>query len=421
MATFTEGLCEKLQSRLIDIATTASPALKRDSVGLFDSLVSDRNTAGTEQIPIDTGDGKIREVKLKYYQRSTMDDTTDDPEVSLCETTREETPKEKIIKPEMYRATKLMFTEAEMRKLCEADSEWVNQILLGQLNAMANAIEFDLVTKAATLFGKYGGQTDGSVNGVTQNNAGSGYTSAPQVTISGGGGTGAQAVAVVVGGAVVDVVITDPGTGYTSPPSITFSGGGGTGADYDATIQANADSGNAPASVPWLLDQNSVNALVQAKFLEKLTDSGVNGSPFVIGQGKLAEVMRMLNVGCCNQWGANIANIGGDMDFYRSRHVGQVLGDPNAFIALEPHAAQFITYNEYVGTYRKQTPTLTMGTLTDPFTGITYDLKAMYDECAEVWIFSLKKKFDLWVLPDNAYKTTDYLNGVNGLMKFIAK
>ena len=51
------------------------------------------------------------------------------------------------------------------------------------------------------------------------------YSAAPTVTISGGGGTGATATANLSAGAVSSVTITNPGSGYTSAPSISFSGG----------------------------------------------------------------------------------------------------------------------------------------------------------------------------------------------------
>jgi fibronectin-binding autotransporter adhesin len=67
--------------------------------------------------------------------------------------------------------------------------------------------------------------------------AGSGYIGAPAVRISGGGGTGASAIAVVdlvVGsatyGQVTGFTITSAGSGYTSTPTITLIGGGATNA-----------------------------------------------------------------------------------------------------------------------------------------------------------------------------------------------
>ena len=59
-------------------------------------------------------------------------------------------------------------------------------------------------------------------------NGGSGYTSAPTVVISGGGGAGAFATAVLTGGVVTSVNITNGGYSFTSAPTVTFSGGGAT-------------------------------------------------------------------------------------------------------------------------------------------------------------------------------------------------
>jgi autotransporter-associated beta strand protein len=55
---------------------------------------------------------------------------------------------------------------------------------------------------------------------------GVGYLDTPIITITGGGGTGATAVANISGGAVTGISITSPGTGYTSAPTVTLFGGG---------------------------------------------------------------------------------------------------------------------------------------------------------------------------------------------------
>jgi hypothetical protein len=65
---------------------------------------------------------------------------------------------------------------------------------------------------------------------------GSGYTSAPTVTFTGGAGTGAAATATVAGGLVTAIVVTNMGSGYTSAPTIGFTGGAGTGATATATV-----------------------------------------------------------------------------------------------------------------------------------------------------------------------------------------
>ena len=68
------------------------------------------------------------------------------------------------------------------------------------------------------------------VNNVVLTNAGSGYTSAPTVSFSGGGGSGAAATAQYSNGFITGITITNGGTGYTSAPTVAFAGGGGANA-----------------------------------------------------------------------------------------------------------------------------------------------------------------------------------------------
>lgn len=85
-------------------------------------------------------------------------------------------------------------------------------------------------------------------------NGGTGYTSAPTVTISGNGG--ATATATVSGGNVTAITLDrDPMAvtffnegKYSAVPTITISGGGGAGATATATISKDTEGNIAPAS-----------------------------------------------------------------------------------------------------------------------------------------------------------------------------
>lgn len=75
-----------------------------------------------------------------------------------------------------------------------------------------------------------GNRTAGGVAEIRVLTGGSGYATAPSIAISGGGGTGASAVAVMAGTMVDSVIITNAGTGYTGPPAVAFSATTGSGA-----------------------------------------------------------------------------------------------------------------------------------------------------------------------------------------------
>jgi len=60
--------------------------------------------------------------------------------------------------------------------------------------------------------------------------AGSGYQVAPEIVITGGGGTGATAEADILNGVIIAVRVTNEGSGYTTTPTVTAVSGSGTGA-----------------------------------------------------------------------------------------------------------------------------------------------------------------------------------------------
>jgi len=81
---------------------------------------------------------------------------------------------------------------------------------LGSANAQQTA------TATAVLSGQF-------VVGANVTSGGSGYPFAPQVTISGGGGSGAGAFATISGGVVTSITVTNAGFGYTNQPLVTIT------------------------------------------------------------------------------------------------------------------------------------------------------------------------------------------------------
>ena len=94
-----------------------------------------------------------------------------------------------------------------------------------------------------TIWVKYltGGGVTQKIQGIAVTNNGTGYTSAPTVTLTGGGGSGAAAIA-VVGAAqtIIGINVTAAGSGYTSAPTIAITGGGGANAAATATLNTSA-------------------------------------------------------------------------------------------------------------------------------------------------------------------------------------
>lgn len=114
-----------------------------------------------------------------------------------------------------------------------------------------NSVAIDYVnTVRKRAYGKSLGEGLRFINIV---NAGSGYTAEPQVNIMGGGGYGAEARALISGGRITNIVVTNPGIGYTSTPTIVFSG---TGTGATTTVEmTNRVAINANLTTDDILDK----------------------------------------------------------------------------------------------------------------------------------------------------------------------
>jgi hypothetical protein len=132
------------------------------------------------------------------------------------------------------------------------------------------------------------------LSSITLTSGGSGYTSAPIVTISGPNvGATATAQAVVAGGAVIAVQVLTPGSGYSSPtlPGISFSGGGGSGAA--AT----------PVLAPFCQTVAGQEVYTHASFNPLILSSGtgaariININSIAVSWGSMKPTLRRMNWG----------------------------------------------------------------------------------------------------------------------------
>jgi surface protein len=89
----------------------------------------------------------------------------------------------------------------------------------------------------------------GVVTGVSITNTGAGYTSAPTVSFSGGGGTGAAATAAILPNSIATYAITSRGSNYTADPTVQITGGGGTGASTTAFVARPPTFNSSPPGV----------------------------------------------------------------------------------------------------------------------------------------------------------------------------
>jgi hypothetical protein len=124
--------------------------------------------------------------------------------------------------------------------------------------------------------------TTGRINTITVTNGASGYTAVPTVTITGGGGYGAKAEAIIAGGSVTGIIILDRGSGYTSAPTISIAPSGtGQQATATATLEfplasvTLVNGGNNYTSTPNVAI-NGIDITANCKIKMNMTVASVN-------------------------------------------------------------------------------------------------------------------------------------------------
>jgi len=133
------------------------------------------------------------------------------------------------------------YTNQVRRLLHDANANyWSDSELLDDINQARNRIALDSgsVRTLANFYLSLGQESypfSGAVAALTVASAGGGYTSAPTLSFSGGGGSSVTATASISSGTVSGATITANGTGFTAAPTVTVTGGGATAT---ATITA---------------------------------------------------------------------------------------------------------------------------------------------------------------------------------------
>ena len=130
----------------------------------------------------------------------------------------------------------------------------------GILRYVNGKYQLDVETSSTEVF-------DG-IYSITVTSGGSGYTSVPDVVITGNKTTAARAEAILTNGVVTSISIILPGAGYINP-GVTLTGGGGSGAT--ATIVASAD--------PRVITQDDIIGSIT------VDDAGLKGSANTVSVG----------------------------------------------------------------------------------------------------------------------------------------
>jgi hypothetical protein len=181
------------------------------------------------------------------------------------------------------------------------------------------------------------------------------------------------------------------------------------------------------ATVHTIYPLNSVleaQPIAETLMLNEYMDINGTGTPLLVGAENINLYSQLVKIGCCNDGGVDVA-ANGQYQFFYDRQVGAAFGDNNDFVLMQPGAVQLVTWNRFVGPYIMDEKLWKKDTITDPKTGVTYDMVMSYSPCegdaAEgQYVLSIGVYYTLAFLPVDAYQATDPLYGVNGTLYFNA-
>jgi len=361
------GVCPAVLASFEELAAPNNMANLKTPVGVLDALLDPTNVAGVtiEQLGAG-GEGHRKSVRIMHKQRQSISDVRT---AKSCDTGTEKPRFETTFDVNMNAELAIKVSEATVRRLCDAYSALV---------AIPAALR--------------------SSNGVAQNSLMVMREIAEEINMD------LDAIRQKVDDTALEAFELNFGK-YQ---------GGATFNEYKMLKSAT--------------DHSIVTAAFN-KWKEDMRKIGMTGMPLVVGNGVISYAFDELGIGCCNIGGQDIGKLGSRQDakfFYdaadMASHFGVLPDGAQPFISFFPKMAQLITYNKYVGpTFSKAIGTMERGTLPDPkLPGLRYDIRMRPNECGEYWDLWVDLDYDFYFAPQNLFKSSDRLNGVNGIFKGFA-
>lgn len=159
-----EDFCNTIQQDLNDLAGSNYAALKREQTGFLSAVLSQQNRSGfSQEYGVDGGDGKQKTVIIDWIQPASLADSSSVNNADICAAgTEVPTLRDTRALTAFSRSEVLMFTKAELRKLCKAPSEQRAMVVASRMNSVFRRINNTLITKyLAGVGGFYNGVAAG--------------------------------------------------------------------------------------------------------------------------------------------------------------------------------------------------------------------------------------------------------------------
>lgn len=132
----------------------------------------------------------------------------------------------------------VVYTESPMVNSTDEDfNSWFNVGDLAIQGSAANPSAKGIVVERDLNLGQITVKPTRELEATTLTSGGSGYSERPEITVEGGGGTGAIITAQLTEQPLGNIQVVNGGYGYSETPTITIEGGGGSGATATALVR----------------------------------------------------------------------------------------------------------------------------------------------------------------------------------------
>lgn len=168
--------------------------------------------------------------------------------------------------------------------------------------------------------------------------------------------------------------------------------------------------GSTEKSVPLYANVGAINQPLRTatnKIITEFDDILAFGTPVIVGNGNIVNYNRDLNNACCNNYGVNMAT-NGLWYLFQDQYAESIWGD-DRFGVFSPGAVQLVTWSRYKGR-EKDNDIFSQGVITDPVTGLEFDIKVIYDYNCEKWRVKLYLYADLITASGTACDLDDVNN-----------
>jgi hypothetical protein len=144
------------------------------------------------------------------------------------------------------------------------------------------------------------------------------------------------------------------------------------------------------------------------------------GAPrfLTVGAGDYRKALQFLDIGCCNDGGADLSQIGAN-EFYLDKRAQTIWGGQN-FLAFAPGAIIMPNAAMNVGQFSLDNTLHMITTMQHPQSGLIFDVDIKLDaDCrkTKIWI---SKRFTIVYPMTGAFRSGDTMLGVNGVIKWNA-